>query len=914
MLEIHVCESADAVKAYYAAGDYYIEGSREQPGRWGGQLAKMLGLSGVVGQREFDALADNLDPRDMTPLTLRHNTERRVAYDFTFSAPKSVSLLYEWTQDGRILGAFNRAVDETMRDIEAEAKTRVRKDGADYDRVTGKLVYASFNHFEGRSTKQDGLPDPQMHRHVVAFNVTYDPVEHCFKAGQFGDLKSDGDQWMMRFHSRLAEQLAGIGFQAAPRYEVDDRGKLKYAGWDVDGVSRGLVEKYSRRTQEVMATAKQLGITDPKVIAKLAATTRQNKQKDLSREQLRDHWFGRLTTRDKAELDRVVKHSSLPTPQPGIGNAEAVRHSILHHFEQESVVPLKHLEIEALRYGLGSATPEGVNRELLDQGVITRVKNGRVVATTKKALSEERFYTVWAVSGRGTVSPVDVPAGLERGQLDDDQWSMVTGLLGSHDRVTLTDAAAGVGKTTALQTLDEGMRLAGQGVTYLGSTTTAVDELRKAGFQAETVAAFLLSEKMQKAAQGGRVVVDEVSMLSHKDAFRLFQTAKAGEMRLDLVGDSRQHGSVGAGAFMRVIQEYGGLTPFRIRTIKRQENADHKGAVGLMYAGQTAEGFDKIDALGWVKEISDEAQRYRSIADEYVQLLKDGLKWDEILLLSPTHAEGRRVTDAVRDALRSAGRLGEDEREFPQLIASNLTEAQRGEERFYQPGVVDVLQFFQRAKGHSSGSRIEVAEVDRESLPLGEAAKFQAYRKASIKLSEGDVIRFTANGKTLVGDHQIRNGKAYKVAGFTEGGNIRLENGWIVAADFGHFKYAVETSFGAQGKTVKRAIVGQSSHSFAASNMEQIYVTASRAKQGVTVYTDDKEGLRDAIGRSSAKLAALDLLEPPKPESIPTVQRSRWRVQLARWRRAAMLVRPWTAHGDEHLKPQAEERQMSHGR
>ena len=54
---------------------------------------------------------------------------------------------------------------------------------------------------------------------------------------------------------------------------------------------------------------------------------------------------------------------------------------------------------------------------------------------------------------------------------------------------------------------------------------------------------------------------------------------------------------------MRLLKEYGGVTPFRISTIKRQENAEHRAAVGLMFEGKTLEGFDKIDRLGWVKEI-----------------------------------------------------------------------------------------------------------------------------------------------------------------------------------------------------------------------------------------------------------------------------------------------------------------------
>src|SRR5207245_9988688 len=114
--------------------------------------------------------------------------------------------------------------------------------------------------------------------------------------------------------------------------------------------------------------------------------------------------------------------------------------------------------------------------------------------------------------------------------------------------------------------------------------------------------------------------------------------------------------SVAAGAFMRLLQQYGGITPYLITEIKRQKNSDHKAAVKLMFEGKTLEGFDRLDKkLGWVKEIAGAEERYRAMAAEYVQALKDGTKWNELLLISPTHAEGRRVTEAIRGRLRPEG-------------------------------------------------------------------------------------------------------------------------------------------------------------------------------------------------------------------------------------------------------------------
>src|SRR5580704_15321741 len=130
MLRITQQDSAKDAKRYYASADYYSEG-QEIVGSWGGEAARLLGLQGVVDKDSFERLCDNLDPKTGRQLTARTRTERTVGYDFTFSVSKSVSLLYAMSGDQDIMAAFRGAVDETMREIEAEMKTRVRMDGKD---------------------------------------------------------------------------------------------------------------------------------------------------------------------------------------------------------------------------------------------------------------------------------------------------------------------------------------------------------------------------------------------------------------------------------------------------------------------------------------------------------------------------------------------------------------------------------------------------------------------------------------------------------------------------------------------------------------------------------------------------------------------------------------------------------------
>jgi conjugative relaxase-like TrwC/TraI family protein len=205
MLRITPSENAAAAKKYFGESlkrsDYYMDG-QEVAGRWHGKAAERLGLSGEVQDKEYFALCDNLHPVTGEQLTPRNKENRRAGFDFTFSAPKSVSVLYELSGDDRILDAFRSSVDDTMQELEREMKTRVRAKGSDHDRVTGSMVWADFLHFTARPV--DGVPDPHLHMHCYAFNVTYDEVEKRYKAGQFGDLKRDGVYWEAAFDARLA--------------------------------------------------------------------------------------------------------------------------------------------------------------------------------------------------------------------------------------------------------------------------------------------------------------------------------------------------------------------------------------------------------------------------------------------------------------------------------------------------------------------------------------------------------------------------------------------------------------------------------------------------------------------------------------------------------------------------------------
>ncbi len=115
---------------------------------------------------------------------------------------------------------------------------------------------------------------------------------------------------------------------------------------------------------------------------------------------------------------------------------------------------------------------------------------------------------------------------------------------------------------------------------------------------------------------------------------------------------------------------------------------------------------------------------------------------------------------------------------------------------------------------------------------------------------------------------RLNNGDLKQVKGFTKDGDIKLANGWVVSKDYGNLTHGYcLTSYSSQSKGVDCVFVAESSESFRAADREQFYVSASRFKENLTIYTDDKYQLLEAVRKSSHRPSATDLVSKEISES-----------------------------------------------
>ena len=843
--------------------DYYTEG-QEIRGEWQGIGAQKLGLSGPVNTAAFEALCENKKPGTDERLTQRNKGNRIVGYDFSFHCPKSVSVVYEFTKDERILDAFKESVNQTMREVETGIKTRVRKNGANENRTTGNMVWAEFVHFTARPV--NGVPDPHLHAHCYAFNTTWDETEKKWKAGQFRDLKADAPYFEAAFHARFAKQLADIG------YRIERTAK----GWELAGVPQRVLDEFSRRTEQVEQKAKELGITSAKKKDGLAVLTRERKQKQLSKADLRELWGNRISADERAAIQNTPQQS-VPEKQK-VSEMKAMDFAVKHCYERAWIVQDKELLRQALRYGVGDVGVEQTKRQLLRNEFIKEKIDGHEWFTTHQVLAEEKRLIDFVKDGKGKFKPFRSGSyQFQNEALSDEQRQAVFHVLRSVDRVTAVRGGAGTGKTTMMKEAVAAIESGGQKVfTFAPSAEASRGVLRSdAGFaNAETVEALLQSQKLQEQVRGQVIWIDEAGLMGARGLARVAALAEKENCRVVLSGDTAQHRAVERGDALRILEQHAGLQAAELKEIWRQKADAHKAIVASLRAGDFEYAFKRLNKLGMLRELAPE-DRHETLAADYVAAVKEG---KSALVISPTHAEGERVTNRIRERLKQVGKLRGDEREFLQLKNLQWTEAQRTDARNYRAGLV--VQFHQNVPGFRRGERITVTERDAQGrvvgqrkggssvfIPLDHASRFLVYESRNIALAAGDMVRITQNG-FAADKRRLNNGDLKQVKGFTPEGGIKLVNGWVIPKDYGNLTHGYcVTSYGSQSKGVDRVFMAESSESFRAADREQFYVSASRFKEALTIYTDDKYQLLEAVRKSSLRPSATDLVNKEIYES-----------------------------------------------
>ena len=472
---------------------------------------------------------------------------------------------------------------------------------------------------------------------------------------------------------------------------------------------------------------------------------------------------------------------------------------------------------------------------------------------------------------------------------------------------------------------------AGHRVIAIAPTASAAKTLRAEGFKdATTVADFLQNGPSKFDLRGAVVICDEAGLQSNRQGEELLRLAQQHEMRVIFVGDVRQHVSVEAGDFLRVLETHSNLSRWEVTEIQRQKHAGYKEAVGLLSSGAARDGLAALDKLGWVHE--GQANYLKDAAAAYFHLTDDGKNLDRCLAVSPTWEENRHLTHEIRSGLKERDLLPKEDTACTVHDSLRWTVQQRGNWRNYQPG--------QSGDVHEIGRRLESRRIghgraggkrqwswyrrpmSRKSILPSKygCGSFDVGLPRPIDVCPGDKILIRANARPL----GLINGQVLTVEKIEPDGALHTREGITVPATFKQWTHGyVVTSHKAQGRTCERVVVAA-----ARLDAKSSYVACSRGRELCSVHTPDKAALMAHLPEGNRK-AGLDVLvanprtdlsvqlrstglprNHGRSQAHPCTSKSPHGTGHARWscaitRNVSESKRPsvWPCHGNRSLLP-----------
>lgn len=906
MLSIKPITSAKSACDYYLQTLNYYK-SDATAITWLGSGVRRLSLSKSVNETDFLNLLKGLLPNGQK--LQNPKGEHRPGFDMTFSAPKSVSILAGLGITD-LIKMHDAAVQDAILKIEKEfAEVRVRqKERVDFIR-TNNLVIASFRQPSSRAN------DPALHTHCVTMNMSFlgDRArslasDSLRKHGVVEQIQNNAHYCGLLYRQHLANSLKDAGF------------KLRLTGdglFEIAGVPDVVLKEFSKRRGDIEKLMQDRGWSGAKSAAIATILTRDGKE-EHNLETLEKNWQKRA-----AELGFNAKeflknpanfyeaHSMFAKIQQKLSalfktkatkdlKANAcVSIAIEALSQKESVFSKRDLITQSIKHSL--MCDESIDYKDILAAIDLQKNNlhaanidGQVLLTTPWLLALEVETIARIENNKNCVQKIATQKEVTAYQktlkykLTSSQTEAMRTILTTKDRFLAVQGYAGVAKTTMLKETSALIRDKGYILRGLAVSSSAVNELQTKGNIKSAVFPIIYQE-LQDAKTGSLektiYIVDESSMLSSQQGHALIKNIERTHARLILIGDRAQLPSVNNGRIFGLIQDYG-ISTTTMHEIVRQRNQKLKEAVILTTQGNIKDAAQKLD----IKELATHDERISTIAKMWLE--KSPSARDKTLLFAATNKDRLSITNLIRNGLKQEGSFGTEIYTQATLIAKPFAAIHQRFTSFYQKD--DVIRFNQSYKSHSiqyggyyTVCKIKPNHLQNNLLPIvddkGKEILFplkllprykthnaaferiiEVYKKHAIEIQLGDKLMLLRNSKRL----GIQNGDIFDLQEISKDAlTFKKKSGAILTIDknnqaLKHLDYGyVLTNYKAQGRDADFAIGLMESYNKFGSTLKNFYVQISRAIYDMTLVTDNKERLIEAvINNNDEKKAALDIL------------------------------------------------------
>lgn len=905
MLSIKRLSNAGEAGGYYGEAGYYTKDGVALASEWGGQGAEALGLSGLTV--DLDRFTELLEGKidSVTHLGKPDGQGKIVhapGHDFTFSAPKGISIAALMGGDERLIDAHHAAVKVAMSEL--EKRVLARKDG---ERVnTGNFMYASFTHTVSRAN------DPQLHTHNVIPNAT------LIDAAWYSLESKEMYQFKMMAGLIYRSELAVLAHKLGYTVEVTDRQK---GFWDIKEISDELKFETSKRRREVEKSAAERDITSQKGLEAAAVMSRASKGK-MTPEQLWEIWDStaaslgvdvgkiveeatdRATQRVQEEQKNHSPSLHMDDPNSGVENAdeqipgvhpEALRATRLAAralaaneavFDQDDVLKgaLK------LGFGLGS---NSFSKSDIDTALEAIIEHKELLVrphglTTPEAIRKESYIVSSMLNLKGVYAPVatkddvqhhisnfeaelskklGVPAKLTSGQVKAAELIVTT-----KDAIVGVQGLAGTGKTTMVNVVNSIAHAQDFKLVGLAQSGSATETLfNETGIESHTLDSFIFRTQQNREAYGPRYagkeiwLIDEASLANAGHFADLITEARRSGARIVFTGDTEQHESIEWGKIFYLLQAHGMKTAL-MDDITRQRNSPQLlAAIKAYYAGDITKTFEMLQ-----DNIHESKSPLSAMISAFEE--KTPAHRDESIFIIPTNSQRREFNIAAHEILKKEGLIGQEDIKTKVFSRAGLNYEEMKDVRFFQTYKVEAIEFHQNIpeQGIFAGERYMLnlgkSDVVKNQLHLenfktgevrildlfgvtGDKAKmmFDAYRLDSVQLSENEVVTWKKTRK----DMGLMNGDQLKLVGFDKtAGKLHFKkekDGSTVTLDQSEYhdldySYAV-TSQVSQGVTKKESYSLLSSTNKYLSTFRALLVNISRATEKAHIFVDDTKKL-----------------------------------------------------------------------
>ncbi len=677
------------------AEDYYA-GDGDAPGRWVGRADLVGAVVGSVATAvEAGLLLQAKAAPDGSRLGKSTVTGRSVtAFDLTFSAPKSVSVLYA-LGDTRVVtaveAAHTAAVLQSIASLSPRiAYTRTGHAGVAVVDAEGVLGIR-YRHRTSRAL------DPQLHDHVLISNAVRTVSDGEWRTldarGLYRQAKAAGVEYQAHLRAGLRGSL-GVEFGdvdangQADIVGIDDTVLVEFSTRSVDIETElenwvsGFVEREGRKPSPVEVGKAHKTIT-------LATRTAKSADAALPTATLRERWQERADS--IVNVERMLE-MALGEPSPHAvrrPSIEAVLEAVESKHAQWAEAQLleeiaarvagpdpvtiaeviEEVRAEAMgSFGVVDLTPpaEDGDRLRASDGRPVYVPPSAVRYTTRRHLQREVAIVEWAtVSDTGNHRVVEVDNELLDG-LDDGQVAAVVAMLSDPRPVLTVVGPAGAGKTTMLAAAVTSWHRAGISVFGVGPSATAARQLQVgAGTVADTLHKLVYEHSAKQTAGRGPadelwdlparsvVIIDESGMVDTRLLHDYAQIAQAKQWRTVLVGDHRQLDSVDAGGMFAELVHEPDVVSVELDTLHRFHH-EWEADASLRLRDGDPEAIAVYDSHGRIHGHLDHAAAVDAVADAAYVGLVEGR---DVLVMAPTNAVVDELNATLTERLLAAGRL-----------------------------------------------------------------------------------------------------------------------------------------------------------------------------------------------------------------------------------------------------------------